>query len=70
MRNGLASALSPQTASVILGAVCGFLAIEWSHAGLPGGILYLLAGYGLGAAAGAGLVLLLGAVVGQWWRQP
>lgn len=60
----------PLGASVILGAIVGFLALSFSGEGISGaGLVYLVGGYLAGALFGHITVLLLGRLFGEWWRE-
>lgn len=61
---------TPLSGSVILGAICGFLAIRFSGLDLlSGGILWLLGGYASGALGGYLIVIALSQVFGEWWNE-
>ena len=61
---------TPLAASVVGGALIGALALSASGAGIsPTGVLFLLAGYALGALVGHFSVVLLGRAAGEWWRE-
>ncbi|MGH2562653.1 MAG: hypothetical protein ACRDJH_26645 [Thermomicrobiales bacterium] len=60
----------PLGASVIFGAIVGFFALSWSGEGLsPAGLFHLIGGYIAGAFIAHIIVLLLGRIFGQWWRE-
>lgn len=61
---------TPRAASVLVGAVMGFLALSLSGRDLmSGGIVWLLVGYAVGAFGGYVFVIGLGALVGEWWHE-
>ncbi len=71
MRRFFFAGCTPNSASVLLGAMLGFLALSGSGQGLsPLGIAFLLGGYVAGAVAGYLLIAGLGRLIGQWWREP
>ncbi len=72
MRRSFLAGCTPNSASVLGGAVLGFLALSASGLGLtPLGILCLLGGYAAGAVLGYLLVSGLARLAGEWWsRRP
>jgi hypothetical protein len=60
----------PRSASVLCGAIVGFIALSASGAGMsPAGIFHLIGGYIAGAFLGHVAVLLLGQLLGKWWEE-
>ncbi len=69
-RRSFATGCTPSSASVLGGAMLGFLALSGSGQGIsPLGIAFLLGGYVLGAVLGFLVVAGLGKLVGEWWRE-
>ena len=68
-RRTILTGCTPHAASVILGAIAGFLALSASGRELPAGIPFLLGGYAAGALGGFLLVKGLAAGLGEWWHE-
>ncbi len=68
--SGFRQGCNPLTASVLLGAAGGYLALSSTCTGMsPRCLLILVAGYVAGAMIGHFAVVLLGRAIGPWWTE-
>jgi len=67
---GFKQGCNPLSASVLLGAAGGYLALSSTCTALsPRCLLILLAGYAVGAIVGHVAITLAGRAVGPWWKE-